>query len=69
MKKAQLFVILALLVLLIAANLLTKDPSKSFFGGLPWWGWAAVALFQAHQRAVGEVRPRRPELPTPRRHN
>ena len=45
MKKAQLFVILALLALLAATNLLTKDPSKSFFGGLPWWGWAGIALF------------------------
>jgi thioredoxin reductase len=45
MKKAQLFVILALLALLMAVNLSTKDPSKSFFGGLPWWGWAAIALF------------------------
>lgn len=45
MKKAQLIVILALLALLVAVNLSTKDPSKSFFGGLPWWGWAAIALF------------------------
>src|SRR5687768_17973062 len=45
MKKAQLFVILALLSLLWAVNLLTQDPSKSFFGGLPWWGWAGIALF------------------------
>src|SRR5688572_16130246 len=45
MKKAQLFVILALLALLWAVNLLTQDPSKSFFGGLPWWGWAGIGLF------------------------
>ena len=45
MKKSQLFVILALLVLLVAANLITKDPSKSFFGGLPWWGWSGTGLF------------------------
>ncbi|HYE13648.1 MAG TPA: NAD(P)-binding domain-containing protein, partial [Pyrinomonadaceae bacterium] len=44
MKKAQLFVILALLAMLAAINLWSKDPSKSFFGGLPWWGWAAVSL-------------------------
>jgi thioredoxin reductase (NADPH) len=44
MKKSQLFVILALLALLAAVNLFTKDPSKSFFGGLPWWGWAGTAL-------------------------
>ena len=45
MKKSQLFVILALLALLAAVNLITQDPSKSFFGGLPWWGWAGVGLF------------------------
>jgi thioredoxin reductase (NADPH) len=44
MKKSQLFVTLALLSMLAAVNLFTKDPSKSFFGGLPWWGWAVVAL-------------------------
>jgi thioredoxin reductase len=45
MKKSQLFVIVALLALLAAVNLLTKDPSKSFFGGLPWWGWGGTGLF------------------------
>jgi len=45
MKKSQLFVILALLALLAAVNLFTQDPSKSFFGGLPWWGWAGAGLF------------------------
>jgi thioredoxin reductase len=45
MKKAQLFVILALWVLLLGTNLITKDPSKSFFGGLPWWGWSGMGLF------------------------
>ncbi|HEX6185542.1 MAG TPA: 4Fe-4S binding protein, partial [Pyrinomonadaceae bacterium] len=45
MKKSQLFVIIALLGLLAAFNLLTKDPSKSFFGGLPWWGWGGTGLF------------------------
>src|SRR5215218_4937655 len=44
MKRSQLLVILALLSVLAAVNLFTADPSKSFFGGLPWWGWAAVAL-------------------------
>ncbi|HEX8686552.1 MAG TPA: NAD(P)-binding domain-containing protein [Pyrinomonadaceae bacterium] len=44
MKKAQLFVILALLALLLAFNQTTRDPSKSFFGGLPWWAWAVVGL-------------------------
>jgi thioredoxin reductase (NADPH) len=45
MKKSQLFVILALWSLLMGVNLMTKDPSKSFFGGLPWWGWAIIGLF------------------------
>ncbi|MDT5268772.1 MAG: hypothetical protein QOH49_958 [Acidobacteriota bacterium] len=45
MKKSQLVVMLALLSLLAAVNLFTKDPSKSFFGGLPWWGWAGTTLF------------------------
>ncbi|HLM57897.1 MAG TPA: NAD(P)-binding domain-containing protein [Pyrinomonadaceae bacterium] len=44
MKKAQLFVILALLALLLAFNQATRDPSKSFFGGLPWWGWSVMGL-------------------------
>src|SRR5215211_4930553 len=44
MKRSQLLVILTLLSMLAAVNLFTADPSKSFFGGLPWWGWAAVAL-------------------------
>src|SRR5256714_13962982 len=47
MKKSQLFVILALWALLMPINLITKDPSKSFFGGLPWWGWAGIGLFLA----------------------
>jgi thioredoxin reductase len=45
MKRSQLFVILALLSLLVPINLATSDPSKSFFGGLPWWGWAGAGLF------------------------
>src|SRR5918993_4484958 len=45
MKKAQLFVTLALLTLLVAVNQYSQDPTKKFFGGLPWWGWAAIALF------------------------
>ncbi|MDQ5838023.1 MAG: NAD(P)-binding domain-containing protein [Acidobacteriota bacterium] len=45
MKKSQLFVILALWSLLMPINLVTKDPSKSFFGGLPWWGWGGIGLF------------------------
>ncbi|HEX8421903.1 MAG TPA: NAD(P)-binding domain-containing protein, partial [Pyrinomonadaceae bacterium] len=47
MKKSQLFIILALTVLLLAINLLTRDDfaGKSYFGGLPWFGWAGVSLF------------------------
>src|SRR2546423_13906527 len=45
MKKSQLFVILALWAVLMPINLVTKDPSKSFFGGLPWWGWVGIGLF------------------------
>jgi thioredoxin reductase (NADPH) len=44
MKKSQLFIILALLALLAAVNLWTQDPSKGFFGGLPWWGWGGLGL-------------------------
>ena len=44
MKKSQLFAILALWALLMPINLVTKDPSKSFFGGLPWWGWVSLGL-------------------------
>src|SRR5436305_1945471 len=44
MKKSQLFVILAIWALLMPINLVTKDPSKSFFGGLPWWGWVSLGL-------------------------
>jgi thioredoxin reductase (NADPH) len=47
MKKSQLFIILALTALLLAINLLTRDEfaGKSYFGGLPWFGWVGVSLF------------------------
>ncbi len=47
MKKSQLTIILALTVLLLALNLLTRDDfgAKAYFGGLPWWGWAGISLF------------------------
>ncbi|HEV7902735.1 MAG TPA: NAD(P)-binding domain-containing protein [Pyrinomonadaceae bacterium] len=47
MKKSQLLIILALTALLLAINLLTRDDfaGKSYFGGLPWFGWAGVSLF------------------------
>ncbi|HLL71376.1 MAG TPA: NAD(P)-binding domain-containing protein [Pyrinomonadaceae bacterium] len=46
MKKSQLFIILALTALLLAINLFTRDDvaGKSYFGGLPWFGWAGVSL-------------------------
>ena len=47
MKKSQLLIIVALLVLLLAINQFSSDTdvSKSYFGGLPWYGWAGVSLF------------------------
>ncbi|HEX8180507.1 MAG TPA: NAD(P)-binding domain-containing protein [Pyrinomonadaceae bacterium] len=47
MKKSQLIIILALTILLLALNLLTRDQfaGKEYFGGLPWWGWAGISLF------------------------
>lgn len=45
MKKSQLIIIIALLVLLLAVSLLSGDGSKSYFGGLPWYGWAGVSAF------------------------
>ncbi|HEX8069771.1 MAG TPA: NAD(P)-binding domain-containing protein [Pyrinomonadaceae bacterium] len=47
MKKSQLIIILALTVLLLALNLLTRDDlaGKEYFGGLPWYGWAGISLF------------------------
>lgn len=47
MKKSQLIIIIALTVLLLALNLLTRDDfgGKAYFGGLPWWGWVGISLF------------------------
>lgn len=45
MKKSQLFITLALMALLVGVNQYSQDPSKKFFGGLPWWGWALIAGF------------------------
>ncbi len=48
MKKSQLLIILSLLMLLLAINQLTgESAAKSFFGGLPWYGWAGISLFLA----------------------
>jgi thioredoxin reductase len=47
MKKSQLIIILALTILLLALNLLTRDQfaGKEYFGGLPWFGWVGISLF------------------------
>jgi thioredoxin reductase len=46
MKKSQLFIILALTALLLAINLYTRDDfaGKSYFGGLPWYGWVGMSM-------------------------
>ncbi|HEV2802973.1 MAG TPA: NAD(P)-binding domain-containing protein [Pyrinomonadaceae bacterium] len=46
MKKSQLLIILALMALLLAINLYSRDDfaGKAYFGGLPWLGWAGVSL-------------------------
>ena len=45
MKKSQLLIIIALLVLLLSINLISEDSTKSYFGGLPWYGWAGISAF------------------------
>ena len=45
MRRSQLLIILALLAMLLAINLISEDVSKSYFGGLPWYGWAGIGLF------------------------
>src|SRR5712692_550486 len=45
MKKAQLLIIIALLTMLLWINLISEDKTKSYFGGLPWYGWAGVSVF------------------------
>lgn len=47
MRKSQLLIILTLLMMLLAINLISEDQSKSYFGGLPWYGWAGVSVFLA----------------------
>jgi thioredoxin reductase (NADPH) len=47
MRKSQLIFIIALLTMLQGINLVSEDRSKSYFGGLPWYGWAGVAVFLA----------------------
>ena len=45
MRKSQLFLIIALLAMLLVISLLSKDLSKAYTGGLPWYGWAGISLF------------------------
>ncbi len=47
MKKSQLLLILALLMLLLAINQWSGEGEflKSYFGGLPWYGWAGISVF------------------------
>ena len=49
MRKSQLLVILSLLALLLAINQWFTGPSslRRYFGGLPWYGWAAITIFLA----------------------
>jgi thioredoxin reductase (NADPH) len=45
MKKSQLLIIIALMTMLLAINLISEDKTKSYFGGLPWYGWAGISVF------------------------
>jgi thioredoxin reductase len=47
MKKSQLLLIVALLMLLLAINQWSGEGEflKSYFGGLPWYGWAGISAF------------------------
>ena len=47
MRKSQLLIIITLLTMLLAINLISEDRTKSYFGGLPWYGWAGVSVFLA----------------------
>lgn len=49
MKKSQLFIIVALLLLLVAINQTTSDSAflKNIFGGLPLYGWVGISFFLA----------------------
>ena len=31
--------------MLLAINLISEDKTKSYFGGLPWYGWAGISVF------------------------
>lgn len=47
MKKSQLLIILGLMTMLLWINVISEDRSKSYFGGLPWYGWAGISAFLA----------------------
>jgi thioredoxin reductase (NADPH) len=47
MRKSQLLFIITLLAMLLTINLISEDRSKSYFGGLPWYGWAGISVFLA----------------------
>ena len=47
MRKSQLLIIITLLAMLLTINLISEDRSKSYFGGLPWYGWAGISVFLA----------------------
>lgn len=33
------------MAMLLSISLISEDRSKSYFGGLPWYGWAGISLF------------------------
>src|SRR2546427_4265212 len=45
MRKSQLVLIIALMTMLLSINLISEDKTKSYFGGLPWYGWAGISVF------------------------
>jgi thioredoxin reductase len=45
MRKSQLLLIIALMTMLLGINLISEDKTKSYFGGLPWYGWAGISVF------------------------
>ena len=45
MRKSQLLLIIALMALLLGVSLVSKDISKAYFGGLPWYGWVGISIF------------------------
>jgi thioredoxin reductase (NADPH) len=47
LRKSQLLFVIILLSMLLTINLISEDRSKSYFGGLPWYGWAGVSVFLA----------------------